>query len=111
MTVAHLPLAVGGLTQPLLSLSIFLTLTLSIGLSVVVLLKGIQSYRRLNDPALLLISLGIVLLSGAPILVNVGLATAGVLRADAIATLVNVVRLVGLACVLYVIYQTRGGTA
>lgn len=111
MTMPHAPLAVRGFTQTLLSLSVFLGLTLSVGLSLVVLLKGVQSYRRSNDPALLVLSLGIVFLSGAPVLVNVGLATAGVFPTGAITTLVNCLRLTGLSCVLYVIYRTRGGTA
>jgi hypothetical protein len=98
--------AVATTTGTLVSLLLFLGLVLSVALSVVIVAKGVTSYRRSGEPALLGLSTGILLLSGAPIFLNVVLATATGLDSAVVSTLADGLRMVGLLVVLHTIYNT-----
>lgn len=90
-----------------IALLLFLGLVLAIVLSTVVLARGLEGYRRSGDPALLGMALGILLLSGAPIVVNVGTQTLTDLAAWQVSVAADCTRLSGLALVLYMIYGTE----
>lgn len=100
------PLQSTGNSQ-LLALLLFLGLVLAIVLSTVILARGVQGYRRSGDPALLGMALGILLLSGAPIVVNVGVGTVTDAAAWQVSVAADCTRLSGLALVLYMIYGTE----
>ncbi|MFB6075045.1 MAG: hypothetical protein ABEJ89_08540 [Haloarculaceae archaeon] len=94
------------------ALLLFLGLLLSGVLSAVVLARGVESYRRTGDPALLGLAVGILLLSGGATLVNLGLANATPLPTWAVTTAADLTRLAGLAVMLAVIYGVpESGTA
>ncbi|MDG5776399.1 hypothetical protein VB773_07755 [Haloarculaceae archaeon H-GB2-1] len=98
--------AVATPASTLVSLLLFLGLVVSMVVSVVVVAKGVGSYRATGDPAILGLSTGILLLSGAPIFLNVVLATSTGLDSAVVSTLADGLRLMGLLVVLYVIYNT-----
>lgn len=105
-------IATGGTTLQaatdarLVALLLFLGFVLAIVLSIVILVRGIQSYRRAGDPALLGMAAGILLLSGAPIVLNVTVQTLTVAAAWQVSVIADLTRLCGLALILYVIYGT-----
>lgn len=90
----------------LLTLLTFLGILVSVALSVVVLAKGFQGYRRTGDPALLSIAGGILLLSGAPLLLNLLLTTLTNTPPTTVSIVEDAVQLLGLGSILYVIYHT-----
>lgn len=90
----------------LVALLLFLGFVLAIVLSVVIAVRGVQGYRRLGDPALLGMAAGILLLSGAPIVLNVTLQTLTRAAAWQVSVVADCTRLLGLVLILYVIYGT-----
>ena len=101
-------LALQTATAPdeLLVLLTFLGALVSVTLSVVILAKGVQGYRRTGDVALPGLAAGILLLSGAPLLLNVLLASLTATEPTTVTTLTNVTQLLGLGLITYVIYHT-----
>jgi len=97
-----------GSTETVAGIVLCLGLIVAVVLSTTILLKGVQGYRRAHNPALLGLSIGIVFLSGIPIITNITLSTFALLDTDLIRIFANGFRLVGLGIVLYVIYGTRG---
>lgn len=91
----------------LVALLLFLGLVLAIVLSIVVMVRGVVGYRRAGDPALLGMAAGILLLSGAPIVLNVVLQTVTAMPAWQVSVAADLTRLLGLGLILYVIYGTR----
>ena len=85
---------------------LFVSLLVSVVLSLVIGLRGGRRYYETRNGGVLLLTLGIVLLSGVPTSINVALTTFTDLPGAAIATLVDLVRLLGLVVVLVTIYDT-----
>lgn len=90
----------------LLVLSTFLVALVSVALSALILAKGVQGYRRTGDAALPGLAAGILLLSGAPLLLNVALASLTAVAPATVTALMNLVQLLGLGLITYVIYYT-----
>lgn len=84
----------------------FLGVVVSVALSVVVLAKGVQGYRKTGDAALLGLAGGIVVLSGAPLLLNIALASLTATEPTTVGVLADLTQLLGLALIMYVIYRT-----
>ncbi len=87
-------------------LMLFVSLFISIVLSLVIGHRGIRRYVETREQGILLLTIGIVLLSGAPIGIDVVLVTATALPGPAIAAFVDLIRLVGLVVILVTIYDT-----
>lgn len=85
----------------------FLGFVVSIVLSVTILVKGIQSYRRTHDTALLGMAAGILLLSGVPLMLNLILGNTTSAGTGVIRLVTDLTRLSGLALILFVIYRTQ----
>lgn len=85
---------------------IFLGILISAVLSLVILLKGIQGYRQTGELALVGIAAGILLLSGAPLLLNLGLVTLTDTSPATVSIVEDLIQLLGLGLILYVIYHT-----
>lgn len=85
----------------------FVGFGLSIVLSIVILVKGVQSYRHTHDPALLGMAAGILLLSGVPLVVNLILGNTTGAGTTTIRVLTDLTRLGGLGLILFVIYRTQ----
>lgn len=86
-------------------LLLFISLLVSVVLSVVIVFKGVQSYRTSHDRGIVLLVGGILLLSGIPTSINVVLATATAVPGWAVATTVDLIRLFGLVTILMSIYD------
>jgi|GEM_PF-1981799 len=110
-----LALAGAGVSSPALQttpgqiivLLFFLGFVVAIVLSVTILVKGVQSYRRTHDPALLGMAAGILLLSGVPLLLNLILGNTTSVGTGVIRLVTDLTRLSGLALILFVIYRTQ----
>jgi len=115
MTTGHLPaqangavpLQTAGTPGQLLVLLFFLGFVLSFVLSIVILARGVQSYRQSHDPALLGMAAGILLLSGVPLMVNLLLGNTTGAGTGTIRLVTDLIRLSGLGLILYVIYRTQ----
>jgi len=90
----------------MLSLLTFLGILVSVVLSVVILVKGVQGYRQTGDAALPGLAAGILLLSGAPLLLNVLLTSLTGTGLETVTVLTDLTQLLGLALITYVIYET-----
>jgi hypothetical protein len=90
---------------------LFLSLLLAVALSAVVAVRGVRGYRRTGDRALLFLAVGIVLLSGAPVTLNLALSTATGAGEATVTTAANLTRLAGLGVIIRAIYRpgTGGG--
>lgn len=104
MTGLALQTAAGSAT--LFSLLTFLGILVSVVLSVVILVKGYRGYRATGDGALLGLAAGILLLSGAPLLLNVVLASLTATEPAVVSVLTDLTQLLGLGLMTYVIYRT-----
>ncbi|WP_018257834.1 hypothetical protein [Halomicrobium katesii] len=91
----------------LLVLLFFLGFVLSVALSIIILIKGVQSYRRTHDSALLGMAAGILLLSGVPLVVNLILGNTTGASTETIRIVTDLTRLSGLGLILFVIYRTQ----
>lgn len=100
------PLQTAGTPRQMVVLLFFLGFVVSIVLSVTILVKGVQSYRRTHDPALLGMAAGILLLSGVPLLLNLILGNTTNASTGMIRLLTDLTRLSGLGLILFVIYRT-----
>jgi hypothetical protein len=87
---------------------LFLSLLLAVALSVVVAVRGVRGYRRTGDRALLYLAVGIVLLSGAPVTLNLALSTATGAGEATVTTAANLTRLAGLGVIIRAIYRPGG---
>ncbi|WP_124954266.1 hypothetical protein [Halocatena pleomorpha] len=83
----------------------FISLLISVVLSFVIGLKGIRSYRESHDRGIVLLTVGIVLLSGVPAGINVALTTLTAVPGWTVETTVNLIRLFGLVIILVTIYD------
>lgn len=108
-TLVALPALLQPTTSPgqMVVLFLFLGFVLSIVLSVTILVKGVQSYRRTHDPALLGLAAGILLLSGVPLMLNLILGNTTVAGIETIRLIADLTRLSGLGLILFVIYRTQ----
>ena len=104
MTGLALQTAAGSATM--LSLLTFLGILVSVVLSVVILVKGVQGYRQTGDVALPGLAAGLLLLSGAPLLLNVLLTSLTGTGLGTVTVLTDLTQLLGLALITYVIYET-----
>lgn len=86
-------------------LLLFISLLVSVVLSVVIVFKGVQGYRTSHDQGIVLLVGGILLLSGIPTSINVVLATATAVPGWGVATTVDLIRLLGLLIILVSIYD------
>lgn len=84
----------------------FLGVVVSVVLSVVVVVKGVEGYRGTGDSALLGLAGGILMLSGAPLLLNLALASLTGTAPTTVSVVTNLIQLLGLALILHVIYRT-----
>lgn len=115
MTTGHLPTHANGAVPlqtasspgQLLVLLFFLGFVLSIVLSIVILVRGVQSYRHSHDPALLGMAAGILLLSGVPLVLNLILGNTTGAETGTIRLVTDLTRLSGLGLILFVIYRTQ----
>lgn len=94
-------------TARLAALLAFLGAVLAVVLSVLVLARGLQGYRRSRDPGLPCLAAGIVLLSGGVVAVNLALTNVTGLDRSPIQVAANGTQLAGLVAVLAAIYRTR----
>jgi len=101
------PLQTTGTPAQLIVLLFLIGFVISIVLSVLILVKGVQSYRQTHDPALLGMAAGILLLSGVPLLVNLVLGNTTGTGTETIRLVADLTRLSGLALILFVIYSTQ----
>lgn len=83
----------------------FVSLLVSVVLSLIIGLKGVRSYRESHDRGIVLLAVGILLLSGVPTSINVALTTVTPVPGWAVATTVNLIRLMGLVTILVTIYD------
>lgn len=90
----------------LTTILVFLGAVLSIVLSLLVLLRALQGYRRTRDVGLLTLALGIALLSGGSVVLNLALTNATSIPHAAIQAVENLVELAGLVALLAAIYCT-----
>lgn len=85
----------------------FLGFVVSIVLSVTILVRGVQSYRRTHDTALLGMAAGILMLSGVPLMFNLILGNTTSVGTGVVRLVNDLTRLSGLALILFVIYRTQ----
>ncbi|MFD1588444.1 hypothetical protein ACFR9U_15785 [Halorientalis brevis] len=108
MIVSPLQTASTSGTNTVASVVLFLGLLVAVIISAIILLRGIQGFRRAHNPALLGLSIGIAFTSGLPIVMNTSLSTFTVLDNRLITIVTNGLRLLGLGIILYVIDPSRG---
>ena len=108
MVGSPLQTAAPSSTSTVAGVVLFLGLLVAVIISAVILLRGIQGFRRAHNPALLALSIGIAFTSGLPIVMNISLSTVTVLDNKLITIVTNGLRLLGLGMILYVINPRQG---
>jgi len=101
-----LALQTAARSATMLSLLTFLGILVSVVLSVVILVKGSRATDRLVTSPLPGLAAGILLLSGAPLLLNVLLPSLTGTGLGTVTVLTDLTQLLGLALITYVIYET-----
>lgn len=84
---------------------VFVSLLAAIILSFVIGIRGVRSYRRSRNWGTVLLVVGILLVSGVPTGINVILTTVTAVPGWLVATMVDLIRLVGLVVILTTIYE------
>lgn len=84
---------------------LFISLLVAVVLSLVIGIKGIQSYRASSDRGIALLTVGILLLSGVAVSLNVALRMFTVVPGWSVTTAVNLVRLLGIVIIIVTIHD------
>lgn len=84
---------------------VLISLLVSIVLSLVIGVKGIRSYRQSHDRGIVLLTVGILFLSGVPVSVTVVLRTFVAVPSWAMPTTSNLIRLLGIVIIIVTIYD------
>lgn len=84
---------------------LFISLQVSIVLSLVIGLRGVRSYRESHDYRIVLLVIGILLLSGVPTSINIVFTTFTAIPGWTVAAAVDLIRLFGLVIILVSIYD------
>lgn len=85
---------------------LFISFLVAVVLSLVIGIKGIQSYQESHDPGIVLLTVGILLLSGIAVSINVALTTFTAVPSGVVTTGVDLVRLLGVILIIVTIYDS-----
>ncbi|WP_147464889.1 hypothetical protein [Halococcus sp. IIIV-5B] len=89
-----------------LVLTSFISLLVAVILSFTIAARAIRSYRTTRNRGIALLALGIVLLSGIPVIVNIILSTVTTMPWWVVAMTIDLIRLAGLLIILVTIYDS-----
>jgi hypothetical protein len=94
--------ASGGSTT--VAVLVLLGLAVAAGLSLLIAYHALRGYRGSDDPGMLLLAVGIVLLTAAPNAIRIVVPTFDIGGGDTRVLLATLSELLGLACILVAIY-------
>lgn len=85
---------------------LFTSFLVAVVLSLVIGVKGIQTYRASHDRGIALLTVGILLLSGVAVSINVTLTTFTAVPGWVVTTGANLVRLLGVIIIIVTIHDS-----